>query len=94
MAHPWTILIALAVLCFALLIKHVFSERIEEGKGFLWLVGAFFVTYIIAAGTLSYFNPTKEALAARPNAQSMAASKLWTKFEEMQKKTFHPFFLK
>ncbi|MDQ7814702.1 MAG: hypothetical protein RDU25_02795 [Patescibacteria group bacterium] len=57
MTFPWSLLIAGVVLTFAYLIKHVFSDALEEEKSFVWIAASFFVVYIIAAIAMSFLNP-------------------------------------
>ncbi len=52
--------IAAGIMGFALLIKHFFSETIEEEKPFQWLIAGFLLAYIAAAVTMSFFNPLDE----------------------------------
>ncbi len=60
MTFPWSLLIAGIVLAFAYLIKHVFSETLEDEKSFVWIAASFFVVYILAALAMSFLNPLDE----------------------------------
>ncbi len=58
MEIPWGIIISLAVLCFAFLIKQLISEIIEEKNIFLGIVIAFLFVYAAAAVAVNYLNPS------------------------------------
>jgi hypothetical protein len=49
--------IAAVILAFAFLIKHVFSESLEEDNAFVWLVASFMLAYLVAALAMSFINP-------------------------------------
>ena len=57
MAIPWNLIIAAAILAFALLIKHFFAETLEEEQPFVYLVIAFLIAYIVGALAMSFLDP-------------------------------------
>lgn len=58
MTIPWAVLIALAVLGLAYLVKHVACEIIEEENEFFYIVTIFIVVYVSAALAINALNPT------------------------------------
>jgi type IV secretory pathway component VirB8 len=52
--------IAAFILAFAFLIKHVFSDSLEEDNAFVWLVASFMLAYLVAALAMSFLNPLQE----------------------------------
>ncbi len=70
MQSPWAVVIALAILGFAYLIKHFFLEIVEDEHAFLLIIGIFFVSYVAAAIAVNSLNP----LQFLPNAFSDSSS--------------------
>jgi len=70
---PWCLIISTIILAFALLIKHVLAEKLEEGKTFVWLVVAFLIVYLIGALAMSFLNPLEkiQPLFAAPQTQEV-----------------------
>ena len=52
--------IAGVIMGFALLIKHVFMDKIEEDDVFVWLIASFLLAYLVAAIAMSFLNPLDE----------------------------------
>lgn len=52
--------IATVILAFALLIKHVFADSVEEDETFVWLIASFLAAYLVAAVAMSFMNPLDE----------------------------------
>ncbi len=52
--------IAAVIMGFALLIKHVFVDSLEEDDAFVWLIAAFLASYLVAAVAMSFMNPLDE----------------------------------
>lgn len=57
MSIPWGILISLIVVLFAVLIKYIFSEVLEDEHVFLGVIGIFLAIYIAAAVAVGALNP-------------------------------------
>jgi len=52
--------IAGVIMGFALLIKHVFMDKIEEDDVFVRLIASFLLAYLVAAIAMSFLNPLDE----------------------------------
>lgn len=52
--------IAAVIMGFALLIKHVFMDSVEEDNAFVWLIASFLLAYLVAAIAMSFMNPLDE----------------------------------
>lgn len=61
MAFPWTIVIALAILLMALVLKLLLSKIIEEENVFLCVVGGFLLIYVAAAVLIGFLVPKRIA---------------------------------
>jgi hypothetical protein len=57
MPFPWSIVISLTVLAFALFIKHVGLVVVEDEHAFLWLIAMFFLVYVGSAVAVGSLNP-------------------------------------
>jgi|GEM_PF-6038760 len=57
MPVPWALIIALGMLAFGYLIKHLFEDIFEEREFFL-VIFIFLILYVGAAFAVNYLNPT------------------------------------
>ncbi|GEM_PF-5599788 len=55
---PWAIVVALAVLGLAFLLKYMTSDVVEDQRLFLWLAGIFILLYVLAAWAIGSLNPS------------------------------------
>jgi len=66
--------IAAVIMGFALLIKHVFVDSLEEDDAFVWLIATFLLAYLVAAVAMSFMNPLDEIeplMAAQQETQEI-----------------------
>jgi len=63
--------IAGVIMAFALLIKHVFADRLEEDNAFVWLIATFLLSYLVAAIVMSFLNPLEEIAPLMAAQQEM-----------------------
>lgn len=82
MQIPWGIIIALAILVLALLIKHLGIHVIEDDHHFQYILIGFLILYIGAAVSISILNPkvslTDTVFAAQTTDDLQPDTPTWT----------------